>query len=344
MEPGADGARGGGGCGQGMGAGTLAVGSAGGSCVATDRSEARRASVVERGRAGGPGCVCARGASAPSLLLLARRSVLAVRLRRHSAPLSRTRPGGGAAPLCAFAAPCVVVARSAPACVLALPRRQPSLAPLRSPASLRFGQSLRSCRQHCRPPKSLPPCPARSHRQPLRATCPRLPADAGFRDHCPRPPDAADAGFRDPQRCSPSSRHGTADGTPSSTPSSTVKRPAAGHLRAHHDTASGTDSSTRYGTHFKIKKIIKTYLRPRMKLPPAAAHGAPPHRRPHARAARSLRSRCACATPSNMVDGWLVPGAGLLIHPAGTIGRLVKKSGRRSKKVAKRFGGFKKKS
>ena len=72
---------------------------------------------------------------------------------RGSAPppfraAKRSRPGGGAAPLRAVASPCVVVARSAPACVLALPRRQPSLAPLRSPASLRSGQSLRPPRRH----------------------------------------------------------------------------------------------------------------------------------------------------------------------------------------------------
>ena len=117
-----------------------------------------------------PCCGCARGASAWSLLLVAGRSVLAFRPRRQSPAAIASVAAVAAATLRAVASSFLVARSRAPACVLALPRVGPSLAPLRSPASLRFGQSLRRRRRHCRPCK--PPCiPAptpQSHRQPPR--------------------------------------------------------------------------------------------------------------------------------------------------------------------------------
>ena len=123
-----------------------------------------------------PGCGCARCASGRSLLLLARGSVLAFRPLRQSPAAYASVAAVAAAPLRAVAPRCVVARSLPPACVLALPRVGPSVAPLRSPASLRSSQSLRRRRRHCRPCK--PPC--------IPAPTPR--ATASHRAPRPSPP------------------------------------------------------------------------------------------------------------------------------------------------------------
>lgn len=137
-----------------------------------------------------PGCVCARGASGRSLLLLARGSVLAFRPLRQSPAAIASVAAVAAAPLRAVAPRCVVARSLPPACVLALPRVAPSLAPLRSPASLRSSQSLRRRRRHCRPCK--PPCiPAPTPRATASHRAPARPLDAAppaRRCRCSRPP------------------------------------------------------------------------------------------------------------------------------------------------------------
>ena len=96
--------------------------------------------------------------------------MLAFRPRRQSPAAYASVAAVAAAPLRAVASSFLVARSRAPACVLALPRVAPSLAPLRSPASLRSSQSLRRRRRHCRPCK--PPCIPDPPPEPSPATAP----------------------------------------------------------------------------------------------------------------------------------------------------------------------------